>query len=210
MDGPKLQCTVQQRQQLVTKVAKIPSGFPIKCSCFVHSERISEFWTLEPEFLCMFAHIHCASKGVPWTCWNYDAISPDLTEISGACSRCVMNTWMTAVAILFINSSFMMNLAEFWNFMLLTPKSMSCSTDCCGKLCGTGYRLLIIKESESPLKITGESKISSFITFSLPFIHFFSCIRSCGQGTVWPEEGTMHFFLLKIYLFDLPLKSSFL
>lgn len=30
-----------------------------------------------------------------------------------------------------------------------------------------GYRLLIIKESQSPLKITRESKVSSFITLSL-------------------------------------------
>lgn len=86
-----------QRQHLTTEEAEIPGDFLTKDAFLL----TLNFSALGQEFLGMFAHIHCSSKGVPSTCWNNYSISPDLAEIPGTCSRCVINSLVTAVAILF-------------------------------------------------------------------------------------------------------------
>lgn len=94
-----------QRQHLTAEMTEIPSDFLRKYD-FLWTLNFS---TLGPKFLGMFPCSHCSSKGVPPTCWNYYSMSPDLAEIPGACSRCVINTLVTAVDTLF-------NELVFYNF----------------------------------------------------------------------------------------------
>lgn len=134
---------------------KIPSDFLTKYD-FLWT---LNFRALGPEFLGMFAHMHCSSKGVPSTCWNYYTWSPDIAEIPGACSRCVIKSLVTAVAILFNKFFF-----KLWilNFEIL------CS-----------YHISPWIVPLTVWETSWSSNLSSFITLSLPFIHFFSCIKSC-------------------------------
>lgn len=71
----------------MTEVAEILSDFLTKYDFL----QILNFSALDPEFLGMFVHTHCSSKGMPSTCWNSHIMAPDLAEIPGACPRCVIN-----------------------------------------------------------------------------------------------------------------------
>lgn len=111
-----------QRQHLTTEVAEIPSDFLTK-DAFLWTLNFS---VLAKDFLGMFAHLHCSSKSVPSTCWNNYNMVPDLAEIPGTCSRCVINSLVTAVAILCNKLVFIILNSKFWTIVLVLLKSMNC------------------------------------------------------------------------------------